>query len=72
MPERVTQEQLIARNPKIDKDYLDRAHELRTQLQRAGMRRAGYHLASPSTHRRVSVRGDAKADPRIVHLEHRP
>ncbi len=68
MPNRVTLDQVIARNPHIDRGQFEQASELRRELQRLGRRGAKYRLASPSSYRRVSVSGDAGSDPRTIHL----
>ena len=72
MPERSNLDQLVADNPKIDKGQLERSRELRDRLQRTGRAGPRYRLASPSTHRRVGVRGDAGADSRAVRIGRRP
>lgn len=72
MPEETTLDQLLARNPSIDKSEVERIRKLRDQLQRSGKMGDKYRLASPVTHRRVSVQGDARTTSRCAHAKRRP
>jgi hypothetical protein len=68
MPEKPDLEELLAANPHVDPEELERAREILRKLRASGVRGAGYRLAPPYSGRRVSVREDAENDPRRVRL----
>jgi hypothetical protein len=72
MPEEVDLEELLASNPHVDPDELEKAREMLRKLRRSGVRGPGYRLAPPFSGRRVSVREDAENDSRRIHLRRSP
>ena len=52
----------------LDREQLTQIHEVMARLQKTGMKRAKYNIASPLARHRVTVKDDESTDPRIIHL----
>jgi len=68
----ITEEQILALNPHVDLDQLERARELLEQLRARGIRRKDYELALPFSERRAAVRDDANCAAHLVQLRGDP
>lgn len=61
-------EDILARNPQIDREKLEEAGEMLRRLRERGVRRKGYDLASPLGGHRAEAQDDLRVDSRTVHL----
>ena len=68
MPNYPTIEEILAQNPHIDEDQLEKARALLQKLREGRTRIAGYKLASPLAHRPIQVGEGDKVDSRTIHL----
>lgn len=66
MTERLTLEQILRKNPRVDREDLDEAREMLARLREHGAHRKEYDLVSPFGGRRVTVLDDVCADPRPI------
>lgn len=64
MSERLSPEEILRKNPQIDREELDEARELLRRLREHGAHRKDYDLVPPFGGRRVTILDDAYADPR--------
>lgn len=70
MTEYPTLEEILARNPHIDKEEFEKRKEILHRLRNFEAKRAGYKLALPFAHRHLSVDEDDSIDPRTTALRH--
>lgn len=70
MIEPLTFEEILALNPHIDKEELEKRMEILNKLRSSEMKGIGYNLALPFTHRHVFIDEDSSIDPRTVTLRH--
>ncbi len=68
MTESPTLEELIALNPHIDPNELQKTRDILTGLRRNRLKKAAYGLAAPFTRRPIRVGEAGKADPRTILL----
>jgi hypothetical protein len=68
MPKQVDPAEILARNPQVDPDRLERALEALRRLRDRGLRRKEYDLAPPFGGRRASVQDGARLEPRLGQL----
>lgn len=62
MPERFDPDQILARNPQLNKRLLEEAQELGRRLQEMGIQRKGYSIVSPFKRRDVPSPHKRSAD----------
>ncbi len=55
MPEKLVLEEILKKNPKIDRKKLQEALDLAEKLRRLGLCRRGYRLATPFNRKQVRV-----------------
>jgi len=70
MAEYPTLEEILAQNPHIDKEELEKCTEILKKLYSFQTKAIGYNLALPFTRRHVSIDEDSGIDPRTVTLRH--
>ena len=63
-----TRDEILALNPHIDEEKLERASEILRKLRDSRTRRVGYNLAAPFRHRRIFVGEGDIADSRTIRL----
>lgn len=63
-----TIEEILALNPHIDEEKLEKAREILRKLRESRTGRAGYNLAPPFGHRRIFVGEGDSVDSRTIHL----
>ncbi|MGH2587474.1 MAG: hypothetical protein ACRDJE_21365, partial [Dehalococcoidia bacterium] len=68
MPVRLDMDEILSRNPQVDREELEAMRELLSRLREQRVLRKRYDPA-PIGGRRITVRDDARADPRIVRLK---
>jgi hypothetical protein len=66
--EYMSQEEILARNPQVKPEELEKARELRRQLREMGVQRKGYDLAPPFGGKHAVTRKDEWSADRIIHL----
>jgi hypothetical protein len=66
MPERVELEEILIQNTQIDEVELSKARELLRRLREQGVRRKDYELVPPFGGHRVSVRDEARPEPKLI------
>ena len=71
MPDSPDLEEIIATNPKVDRDQLNEERELLRSMRRRRTRGARYNLVLPGSGRRVLAGDDPARDPRTVNLPQR-
>ncbi len=67
MANRFELDEILASNPHIDPNLLEQSKEILNKLREAGVKKAGYNLASPYARRR-NTPSSIGSDPRVVHL----
>ena len=70
MAEYPTLEEILALNPHIDKEEIEKCIEIMRKLRDSKTKGAGYNLALPFARRRIFVDKDTSIDPRTVTLGH--
>lgn len=65
-----TIKEILALNPHIDENELEKAREILRKLRNQGTRKAGYALALPFRHRRIVTGESDSVDPRTILLRH--
>lgn len=68
MAEYPTMEDILALNPHIDEEKLEKAREILRKLRDSRTRRSGYSLAPPFVRRPISVGEGDKVDSRTIRL----
>lgn len=68
MSERLDPTTILPNNPQVDPDELEAAREMLRRLREHGPRRKGYDLMPPFGGYRITIRDDARTDPRLVRL----
>ena len=63
MPAALSLDELAALNPGIDKDQIKETSERLKELRQRGIRRRGYHLATPLTRRRGTAQRSESLSP---------
>jgi hypothetical protein len=66
MKERLNLDEILSRNPGIDRAELEEAREVLQRARDQGMERKGYDLALPFGGRRVAVQDDDQAEPPLI------
>ncbi len=66
MSERFDADDVLARNPHIDREQVEEVMDLHRRLKDAGLQGKNYDLAPPFGGRRASVQDDAHSDVRII------
>ncbi len=66
MSERFDADDVLARNPHIDREQIEEGMDLHRRLRDAGLQRKEYDLALPFGGRRASFKDDAHSDVRII------
>jgi len=61
-------DEILKKNPHINKEMLKEAMDLMRNLQESGVVGTGYNLISPYAHRRKVINKDTECDPRTIHL----
>lgn len=70
MPDRIDVDEIISRNPQVDREQLEKAGEMARNLRDMGVHRKGYNIASPFGRRRIAVpQDDAQTDRRAIRLK---
>jgi hypothetical protein len=59
---------IISRNPQVDRQQLEKVRGLFRRLREKGVLQKGYGLASPYGGQEFTVRDDPRSDPRSVRL----
>lgn len=68
MNTRLNLDQVLGKNPQIDRDELDEAREMLRRLQEQGFHRKDYDLVLPFGGRRVKVLDDTRTDSRPLRM----
>ncbi len=68
MPSQIDLDEILARNPGVNREQLEEATKLFQELREQGVGRKGYDLAPPAGGHRAVVRDDARTDSRVVRL----
>ncbi len=66
MADRFTLEEVLDRNPRIDREKLEESMAVLRHLREDGLARKGYDLVPPHGGRRVSAQDDARSEPRRI------
>lgn len=61
-------DEVIERNHKLDKEAIQKNHDLTERLREQGVQRKEYDLAPPFGGQRMTVQDDPNRDPRFVRL----
>ncbi len=68
---RLDVEEIIKKNPRVNRKDFQAADQLSRQMQDEGLRRKGYNIVAPGAGRRVAIGESDKDDSRAIHLKHR-
>ncbi len=69
MAKRLNPDDILSRNPEIDRDQLEEAREALRRLREMGVQRKGYDVVSPfGGGHRVSVHDEKRNEPRQLQL----
>lgn len=69
MAKRLSPDDILARNPEIDRDQLEEAREALRRLREMGVQRKGYDVVSPfGGGHRVSVHDEKRNEPRQLRV----
>lgn len=71
MNKRLNLDEILRKNPQIDRNELDEAREMLRRLQEQGAHRKDYDLVPPFGGRRVVVQDDAHIDSRSLGVRRR-
>ncbi len=66
MAERLNEDEILARNPGVDREKLEGIAEGLRRVREEGLRPKGYDLAPPFGGRRASIQDDARVNVRVV------
>lgn len=70
MAEYLTLEEILALNPHLDKEEIEKCREILHKLRDSKTKGARYNLALPFARRHIFIDEDTSIDPRTVNLGH--
>lgn len=66
MPDRMSKEDILDRNPQVDPEQLEAAREMLRRLRERGVRGKRYEIVPPFGGRRASAQDDSHMDPPLI------